>query len=126
MTLLKTLRGATTVTANTAAAIQLGVSELLQAVLAANEPLGLTTQSITGVWFTVTPDITVENPARVARTQLGWNQVPMMCATEPAIHGFPPLCVRVMIQWQVMSPSIEQCNALPRFVYLHGAATLRQ
>ncbi len=124
--MLKTVRGATTVSANTAQAIQLGVSELLQAVLEANKALGLTPQAMTGIWFTVTPDITVENPARVARTQLGWESVPMMCATEPDIDGFPALCVRVMIQWQLLNPSTEQLTALPRFIYLHGAATLRQ
>jgi len=124
--MLKTLRGATTVPENTPAAIQHGVTELLQALVQANESLGLTPQAITGVWFTVTKDMTKENPARVARTQLGWGVVPMMCATEPDIDGFPPLCVRVMIQWQLLDPLPEQLATLPRFVYLHGAATLRQ
>jgi chorismate mutase len=124
--MLKTVRGATTVSANTAQAIQLGVSELLQALLEANKTLGLAPQVFSGVWFTVTTDITAENPARVARTQLGWDQVPMMCATEPAIEGFPPLCVRVMIQWQVLDPTREKSAALPKFIYLRGAATLRQ
>ncbi|MDH4378558.1 MAG: chorismate mutase [Vampirovibrionales bacterium] len=124
--MLKTVRGATTVSANTTIAIQLGVSKLLNAVLEANKAVGLTPQAITGVWFTVTADITAENPARVARTQLSWGNVPMMCATEPAIEGFPPLCVRVMIQWQLLDPTSAQFEPLPRFIYLHGAATLRQ
>jgi chorismate mutase len=95
--MLKTIRGATTLTANTPSAIQKGVTELLTSALAANEATGLTPHAMTGVWFTMTPDITAENPARVARTQLGWDTVPMMCALEPTIEGFPPLCVRVLI-----------------------------
>jgi chorismate mutase len=126
LAMLYTVRGATTLSNNTQSAMQHGVSQLLTQLLTANEALGLSLTFITGVWFTVTTDLTTENPARVARTQLGWDTVPMMCATEPTIDGFPPLCVRVMVQWQLGDPSPEQLATLPRFVYLHGAATLRQ
>ena len=124
--MLYTARGATTLLNNTQSAMQQGVGQLLTEIMAANQALGLSLPLITGVWFTVTTDLTTENPARVARTQLGWDTVPMMCATEPAIDGFPPLCVRVMIQWQLHAPSPDQLTALPQFIYLHGASTLRQ
>ncbi|MFN8614678.1 MAG: chorismate mutase [Vampirovibrionales bacterium] len=118
---IRAARGATLVAENTQKAVSEAVTELLLALTQANQ---VECGAIIGVWFTLTPDLTAENPAKVARMALGWSKVPMLCAVEPLIEGFPPSCLRVLIQWQEVGHE-GQLKDPPRFVYLNGAEQLR-
>ena len=112
---LRAVRGATTVAADTEADIRAAVSELLLGLTEAN---AIAPADVCAAFFTVTPDLTAVSVAKVARTALAWEGVPMVCALEPPVRGLPDLCVRVMVQYYGGVP-------VPRPVYLRGAAVLR-
>lgn len=118
-TTIAALRGATTVSPHTPEAYQAALIELLSQLLETNH---LAPENIIAVWFTVTPDLTCDNPARIARTALpGWANVPMLCAAEPNIPGYPSHCVRVMVQ------GVWPTGNLPTapFLYLGNCSNLR-
>ena len=75
------------------------------------------------IWFTTTPDLTAEFPAAAAR-QLGWGDVPLMCAHEMAVPGSNPRslarCIRVLLLVNTDVPASAM-----RFVYLRGTEKLR-
>jgi len=116
MVLCRGLRGATTVEHNEPAEIVAGTVDLLRAMIDAN---GLRPADVASAIFTVTPDLNAAYPALAAR-ELGWTQVALMCATEIAVPGSLPLCIRVLIHWNTDRPQGEL-----RHVYLHGATVLR-
>ncbi len=114
---LRGVRGAIVVEENSAEAILAGTSRLLRAMLSANP--SLSAEEVASCFFTVTPDLTAEYPAKAAR-QLGWTEVPLICAQEMAVpHGLKR-CVRILIHWNTdLNPAqIEH-------VYLGEAAKLR-
>lgn len=111
------IRGATSVTDNQPEEILAATSELLEAILQANPTLQ--TVDIASAWFTLTDDLDSVYPAKAAR-ELGWIQVPLMCAREIAVHGSLPRCIRVMLQWNTDLP-----QEAVRHVYLREAASLR-
>jgi chorismate mutase len=109
------IRGAITIEADTAALVSEATEALIATLIARNS---LTTEDVLDAFFTATPDITSDFPARTARDVSGWHDVPMLCATEMSVAGAMPLCIRVMV------------HAMPRLpravhVYLRGAAALR-
>ncbi len=106
-------------TDNSEQAIELALTQLLQALINENPVAGkpLTPQDMVSVFFTVTPDITAISVAKVARVTMGWHEVAMMCAQEPEVIGLPRLCIRVMIQFYG--------TQAPKPVYLEGAKVLR-
>lgn len=110
------VRGATTADANTAEAILDCTRELLVRVAEANS---IATADIGGVVFTVTPDLTAAFPARAAR-DIGWVNVPLMCAQEIAVPGALGRCVRLMLLWNTERRQDEVVH-----VYLRGARGLR-
>jgi chorismate mutase len=110
------LRGATTITENSATAILEAARELLQAIVAAN---GIEESEIASVIFTVTPDLDAAYPAAAAR-QLGWTRTALMCVQEMAVLGSLSRCIRVLIHWNTDRSPDEL-----RHVYLHEARSLR-
>ena len=110
------LRGATTVPANTPAAIIEGTRELLETLIQAN---ALQPDDLASAIFTVTPDLDAAYPARAAR-ELGWAGVALMCATEIPVPAGIPRCVRVLIHWNTDKAQHEL-----QHVYLHEARALR-
>lgn len=114
---IRGIRGATTVDENTPEAILAGTRELLLALMQANP--ALKPEDIASIFFTMTDDLDAVHPALAAR-QLGWVEVPLMCAREISVPDSVQHCVRVLIHWNTDMPQ----NAV-RHVYLHGAATLR-
>lgn len=110
------IRGATTCEEN-AASVLAATTELLLALLKANP--SLRTEDIASALFTVTSDLQVIYPARAAR-QMGWSEVPLMCAREIDVPGGLPHCIRILLQWNTDLP-----QAAVKHVYLHQATQLR-
>jgi chorismate mutase len=111
------IRGATTICEDHPETIKAATRELLLAVCAANP--SLRPADIASVLFTVTDDIRSAYPALAAR-ELGWEEVPLMCAQEIPVAGSLPCCIRVMATWNTDLPQHEVHH-----VYLHNAVQLR-
>ncbi len=110
------LRGATTTDHDDPAHVRDATRELLERMVATNN---IAVSDIISVVFTVSHDITSEFPARAAR-DLGWVDVPLLCATEIPVRGAVAHCIRVLIHLESARPRSEL-----RPVYLRGAAHLR-
>ena len=113
---VRALRGATTVSADDAGLVREATAELLRAMLEAN---ALAPSRVISAIFTVTPDLRSEFPARAAR-ELGWHDVPLLCAQEIAVPGALPRCIRVLLHADLSRPRPHV-----RHVYLRDAASLR-
>lgn len=111
------IRGATTVCEDQAEAVLSATRELLLAILEANPTLR--PEDIASAFFTVTHEIHAAYPARAAR-DLGWGEVPLMCAQEIPVPGSVPCCIRVMVLWNT-----ELSQKEIRHVYLRDAVQLR-
>jgi len=111
------IRGAITVEENTSEAIGSATIKLLQTIMDKNN---IETDSISHVIFTVTKDLNADFPAKYARINLKWKEVPMMCVNEMAVPTGLAKCIRVLI--------VVNCseNFVPEFVYLEGAKDLRK
>ena len=111
------IRGAITVEENSSEAIGCATIKLLNEMVKRNNlDLGL----ISHVIFTLTPDINADFPAKYARVNLRWKDVPMMCFNELDVPNSLKKCLRVLI--------VVNCseNFVPEFVYLDGAESLRK
>lgn len=93
------------------------VAELVKDVMAAND---LAVDDFISIIFTATSDLTSEFPAYAAR-QLGFDDVPLVCARELEIEGSMPRVVRLMAH---VETELERSGIT--HVYLHGAANLRR
>lgn len=112
---LVALRGATSVEANEREAILERTAEMLEALMERN---GLSTDDCVSAIFTVTADVDAEFPAVAAR-QIGFDQVPLLCAQEIPVPGSLPLAVRIMLH------AYAPAGFKARHVYLHAAKALR-
>lgn len=110
------IRGATTVEANTAEDILEATEEMLRALVALND---LDLDLVASAVFTTTPDLTATFPAIAAR-DLGWCDVPLLCAHEMAVPGALAKVVRVLLHVNTGRSAAEV-----RHVYLRGARALR-
>ena len=110
------IRGAITVEANTQEMILDATRELLGEMVSANT---VAPEDIASVLFTLTPDLNAEYPAAAAR-EVGWTDVPLMCAQEIDKPDALPRTIRVLILWNTGTPqhAIRHC-------YLRGAEVLR-
>lgn len=113
----KGIRGAITVEDNTEAAVKEATLELLDEIFEQNNLSG--TSQISHVIFTTTNDINAVFPAKFPRTELGWDNVAMMCFHELDVPNSLKMCLRVLV--------VINCeeNFTPKFVYLKGAKNLR-
>jgi chorismate mutase len=93
------------------------VAEMVTDVMAAND---LSVDDFISVIFTATSDLRSEFPAYAAR-QLGFGDVPLICARELEIEGSMPRVVRMMAHVETDLDRGEVTH-----VYLHGAAHLRR
>ena len=110
------VRGATTVEANTRDEILQNTRQLLALMIRAN---GIEPEDVASAMFSVTSDLNAEFPALAAR-QLGWLDVPLMCAHELSVPGSLPLCIRVMLHWNTDHRQQEVTH-----IYLRDAERLR-
>ncbi len=111
------VRGATVAAEDTPEAVLSATGELLEAVLKANPDMRV--EDLASAWFTVTGDLRSAYPAQAAR-ELGWGQVPLMCAQEIPVPGSLERCIRVLLHWNTDLP-----QASVHHVYLDQAAGLR-
>jgi len=110
------LRGAITADANTRTSILEATKELLLALVEENN---IALEDIASIFFTTTPDLNAEFPALAAR-ELGWTQIPLLCATEIDVPGSTPRCIRVLMHVNTTKKQEEL-----KHVYLKDAAGLR-
>jgi chorismate mutase len=111
------VRGATQLEEDTREHMLDRVAELVTDVMEANH---LAVDDFISIIFTATSDLTSEFPAYAAR-QLGFSDVPLVCARELEIEGSMPRVVRLMAHVETDLPRAEITHA-----YLHGAANLRR
>src|SRR3954447_25216526 len=110
---LVALRGANTVTENTAEAILSATDALMREILSRN---GLGADDLVSCIFTLTPDLDAQFPAVAAR-EMGLSGVPLLCAREIPVPGALPQVIRVLIH--------AYLDKAAEHVYLGDAAKLR-
>lgn len=113
----KGIRGAITVDENSAEAIGSATIRLLKELVNKNN---IELNLISHVIFSLTPDLNADFPAKYARINLKWKDIPMMCFNEVNVPHSLKYCLRVLI--------VVNCseNFEPEFVYLEGASVLRK
>ena len=113
----KGIRGAITVDENSSEAIGSATIKLLQEIVRKNN---IDIEMISHVIFSATKDLNADYPAKYARINLKWKDVPMMCFNEMDVTGSLKKCIRVLV--------VINCSELfePVFVYLGGAENLRK
>ncbi len=111
------IRGAITVDENTPEAIGSATIKLIKEIMNRNN---IEIYSISHAIFTLTSDLNADFPAKYARINLRWKDVPMMCFHELDVPNSLKKCLRVLI--------VVNCSETfePEFVYLEGAAGLRK
>ncbi|WP_051662882.1 chorismate mutase [Alicyclobacillus macrosporangiidus] len=111
------VRGATTAAANTPEEIFRATRELMLAVIEAND---LHPEDVASVMLTMTPDLNADFPAKAVRSIDGWQWVPLMCATELAVPGSMPRCIRLLMHVNTDRSQEEMVH-----MYLGEAVALR-
>lgn len=111
------VRGATVAEKDDPEKILFATRKLLNAILTENPDMII--EDIASVLFTSTDDLNSVYPAKASR-EMGWNQVPFICAREIPVPGGLAGCIRVLIHWNTDTPQSEI-----RHVYLGAAASLR-
>ncbi|MDP2774311.1 MAG: chorismate mutase [Nocardioides sp.] len=113
---VRAVRGATQLDVDEREHMLERVAEMVTDVMTSN---GLEVDDFISVIFTATSDLVSEFPAYAAR-QLGFGDVPLICARELEIAGSMPRVVRMMAHVETELPRADITH-----VYLHGAAALR-
>lgn len=111
------IRGAITVEENSAELIKAATKEMLQIIVKENS---LLLEDIVSAVFTVTPDLNADFPASSAR-EIGWERVPLLCATEIPVPGALALCIRVLLH---VNTTLSQSEI--KHIYLKKAVALRK
>jgi chorismate mutase len=113
---VRAVRGATQLVTDTREEMLDRVAEMVTEVMATNR---LDVDDFISVIFTATSDLVAEFPAYAAR-QLGFGEIPLLCARELEIEGSMPRVVRMLAHVETDLPRADITH-----VYLHGAALLR-
>ncbi|MCA6574509.1 MAG: chorismate mutase [Pseudanabaena sp.] len=111
------VRGATTVEANTYAALERAVLELMEEIEAQND---IDPSEIVSATFSATTDIDVVFPAKIARSRSHWEHVPLLDVQQMYVEGSLERCIRVLIH---VNTPLEQHQI--KHIYLNGARDLR-
>ena len=113
---MRAVRGATQLDEDVREQMLDRVAEMVTDVMTSN---GLEVDDFISVIFTATSDLVSEFPAYAAR-QLGFGEIPLICARELEIAGSMPWVVRMMAHVETDLPRADITH-----VDLHGAAALR-
>ena len=114
---LRAVRGATTLDADTEDQVRERVGALVAAILERN---GLRPDDLVSAVFSATEDVRSAYPATAARAVAGFADVPLFGCREMAVEGAMPRCIRVLVHCYTARPRDEI-----QHVYLEGAASLR-
>ena len=114
---VRAVRGATQLDVDEREHLLDRLEEMVLDVMRSN---GLGVDDFISVIFTATSDVTSEFPAYAAR-QLGFGDVPLLCARELEIESSLPRVVRMMAHIETDLPRADITHC-----YLHGAASLRK
>jgi len=114
---VRAVRGATQLDVDTREHMLERVAQMVSDAMEAND---LTVDDFISIIFTATSDLTSEFPAYAAR-QLGFDDVPLICAKELDVEGSMPRVVRMLAHVETHMSRAEVTH-----VYLHGAAGLRR
>jgi chorismate mutase len=117
MVLIRGVRGAISVEEDTAESISEATCQLLSAIMVANP--GLQLEDLASAIFTMTDDLKSTYPASAAR-QLGWVDVPLLCAREIDVPEAMPRVIRVLLHWNT-----TLAQSAIQHVYLGRASALR-
>lgn len=110
------IRGAISVEENDRRQIAEATKELLGEIIERN---ALETDEVVSVLFTLTSDLTAAFPALAAR-EMGWIDVPLLCAAEIPVPNSLALCLRTLVHVELRAP-----RRLDTHVYLRKAVVLR-
>ncbi|MBC1372993.1 chorismate mutase [Listeria booriae] len=116
--MIRGIRGATTVTTNTAEAIYKASADLFQEIVTANK---LEPETISSVIVSVTSDIDAAFPAKPIRELPGFQFVPIMGVMEIPVPGALAMCIRLMVHAEVGDVAQQDVA----HIYLEGATVLR-
>ncbi|HEY9761443.1 MAG TPA: chorismate mutase [Trichocoleus sp.] len=114
---VRAIRGATTVTENSEAAIGEAVTELLDALETRNQ---LDPSCIISATFSVTRDLDAIFPAAIARRRPNWDTVALLDVQHMHVEGSLPYCIRLLIHAQ-----LPNFNGEIQHAYLRAARDLR-
>lgn len=110
---MQAIRGAIQIERNEREAIATAVKALCTELQARNR---LRPEKIISAIFTLTTDLDADFPARAAR-EIGWGDVPLLCAQELPVPGALPRVCRVLLHVRGKRDVVH--------VYLGGAEKLR-
>ena len=113
---VRAIRGAISVEVDEACAVRAATRELLATIVERND---VRSEDLISAVFTVTPDLTSTFPAIAAR-EMGWTDVPLLCALEIPVPGALAQCVRVLLH-----VTSDRPQSAIEHVYLRGAVALR-
>ena len=114
--MMRGIRGATTVPANTRKEILEAATELLREMVRVN---GVDPDQVASIIFTTTPDLNAEFPAVAARDE-GWTHIALECLHEMNVPGSLPRCLRILIH-----VNSERAQTEMTHIYLREAEALR-
>ncbi|WP_293066528.1 MULTISPECIES: chorismate mutase [unclassified Moorena] len=113
---VRAIRGATTASENTVAAIREAVMELLDELEAHNQ---IDHQEIISAIFTTTRDLDAKFPAAIARERPNWDHVPLLDVQQMHVEGSLERCIRCLIhintpvsQLEISHPYLRQAKNL--------------
>ena len=121
--MIRAVRGAITVENDTVEEIKSATVEMLSKIVESvsyTHLRALDTKDFAYAEFTATEDLKSATPAKFARTELGWNTVPLMVYREFEFDGGLKKCIRVLI---VFNSDKKQEDI--KHVYLRDAQKLR-
>lgn len=116
-TVVRAVRGATTVDVDDPAHIRAACSALFRAMLADND---LHHDDLISVVVTTTADLTSIFPAKALREECGLDDVPLLGALEAPIDGGLPKAIRLLVH-----VNTTKTRAEIRHIFHNNAASLR-
>jgi chorismate mutase len=113
---VRAIRGATTVSENTVAAIREAVTELLDEIETHNQ---IDHEEMISVIFTTTRDLDTIFPAAIARERPHWENVALLDLQQMHVEGSLERCIRCLIhintpvsQTEIYHPYLRQAKNL--------------
>ncbi len=102
---VRAIRGATTVPENSVEAIRDAVMKLLGETVEGNQ---LDPNHIISATFSVTRDLDAIFPAAIARTHLGWDNVPLLDVQQMHVKTGLERCIQLLIHANIPASQIEK------------------